>query len=95
MAVTLTEAAAKHVQKFLTRRGKGVGLRLGVGKAQPRIDGDGLERKRRAFVRALQLRPRQHGGGNFIRRGAGGANCREAPFVWEIKGEHGKTYRLF
>ena len=29
-AVTLTEAAAKHVQKFLTRRGKGVGLRLGV-----------------------------------------------------------------
>ena len=30
MAVTLTEAAAKHVQKFLTRRGKGVGLRLGV-----------------------------------------------------------------
>ena len=30
MAVTLTEAAAKHVQKFLTRRGKGVGLRLGA-----------------------------------------------------------------
>ena len=30
MAVTLTEAAAAHVQKFLTRRGKGVGLRLGV-----------------------------------------------------------------
>ena len=30
MAVTLTEAAAKHVQKFLPRRGKGVGLRLGV-----------------------------------------------------------------
>ena len=30
MAVTLTEAAANHVQKFLTRRGKGLGLRLGV-----------------------------------------------------------------
>lgn len=30
MAVTLTEAAAKHVSTYLTRRGKGVGLRLGV-----------------------------------------------------------------
>ena len=30
MAVTLTQAAAKHVQNYLTRRGKGVGLRLGV-----------------------------------------------------------------
>ena len=30
MAVTLTEAAAAHVQRFLTRRGKGIGLRLGV-----------------------------------------------------------------
>ncbi len=30
MAVTLTENAAKHVQNFLTKRGKGVGLRLGV-----------------------------------------------------------------
>ena len=29
MAVTLTDAAAKHVQKYLTRRGKGGGLRLG------------------------------------------------------------------
>lgn len=29
MSVTLTEAAAKHVQKYLARRGKGVGLRLG------------------------------------------------------------------
>ncbi len=28
--VTLTEAAAKHVTAFLARRGKGVGLRLGV-----------------------------------------------------------------
>ena len=30
MAVTLTEAAATHVQKFLSNRGKGEGLRLGV-----------------------------------------------------------------
>ena len=30
MQVALTERAAAHVQKFLTRRGKGVGLRLGV-----------------------------------------------------------------
>jgi iron-sulfur cluster assembly protein len=30
MAVTLTEAAAAHVQKYIARRGKGIGLRLGV-----------------------------------------------------------------
>ena len=30
MAITLTPTAAKHVAGFLTRRGKGVGLRLGV-----------------------------------------------------------------
>jgi iron-sulfur cluster assembly protein len=30
MAITLTEAAANHVARFLARRGKGVGLRLGV-----------------------------------------------------------------
>jgi iron-sulfur cluster assembly protein len=30
MAVTLTEAAANHVSRFLEKRGKGVGLRLGV-----------------------------------------------------------------
>lgn len=30
MAITLTEKAAQHVQKYLTRRGKGLGLRLGV-----------------------------------------------------------------
>ena len=30
MAITLTEKAAKHVSNFLNRRGKGVGLRLGV-----------------------------------------------------------------
>lgn len=30
MAVTLTEAAARHVTKYLSRRGKGVGVRLGV-----------------------------------------------------------------
>jgi len=30
MAITLTENAASHVQKFLIKRGKGIGLRLGV-----------------------------------------------------------------
>src|SRR5262245_17767914 len=30
MAITLTESAAKHVAKSLDKRGKGVGLRLGV-----------------------------------------------------------------
>jgi iron-sulfur cluster assembly protein len=30
MAVTLTEKAADHVQSFLAKRGKGVGLRIGV-----------------------------------------------------------------
>ena len=30
MAITLTEAAAARVQKFIANRGKGVGLRLGV-----------------------------------------------------------------
>lgn len=30
MAVTLTEQAAERVKKFLSNRGKGVGLRLGV-----------------------------------------------------------------
>jgi iron-sulfur cluster assembly protein len=30
MAVTLTEAAARHVIRYLSRRGKGVGVRLGV-----------------------------------------------------------------
>ncbi|MEI7843135.1 MAG: iron-sulfur cluster assembly protein IscA [Gallionellaceae bacterium] len=30
MSVVLTETAAKHVQNFLTKRGKGVGLRVGV-----------------------------------------------------------------
>jgi len=30
MSITLTESAAQHVQNFLTKRGKGVGLRLGV-----------------------------------------------------------------
>ena len=30
MAVTLTEKAAKHVSNFMTKRGKGIGLRLGV-----------------------------------------------------------------
>ncbi len=30
MAVTLTEAAARHIHKSLTKRGKGVGVRLGI-----------------------------------------------------------------
>ena len=30
MAVTLTEAAARHVARYLGKRGKGVGVRLGV-----------------------------------------------------------------
>ena len=30
MAVTLTEAAARHVTRYITKRGKGVGVRLGV-----------------------------------------------------------------
>ena len=30
MAITLTENAARHVQNFITKRGKGVGLRIGV-----------------------------------------------------------------
>lgn len=30
MAVTLSDAAARHVNRYLTKRGKGVGVRLGV-----------------------------------------------------------------
>lgn len=30
MPVTLTESAARHVSNFIAKRGKGVGLRLGV-----------------------------------------------------------------
>ncbi|HEX4856829.1 MAG TPA: iron-sulfur cluster assembly protein IscA [Limnobacter sp.] len=30
MAITLTERAAEHISKFLTKRGKGIGLRIGV-----------------------------------------------------------------
>ena len=30
MSITLTESAAKHVQNYLTKRGKGIGLRFGV-----------------------------------------------------------------
>ncbi len=30
MALTLTEKAAQHVQKFLEKRGKGIGIRIGV-----------------------------------------------------------------
>jgi len=30
MAISLTEAAARHVARYITKRGKGVGVRLGV-----------------------------------------------------------------
>lgn len=30
MAITLSEAAAQHVSKFIAKRGKGIGIRLGV-----------------------------------------------------------------
>jgi iron-sulfur cluster assembly protein len=30
MSVSMTEAAARHIQRYLSRRGKGVGVRLGV-----------------------------------------------------------------
>ncbi|VVE13927.1 iron-sulfur cluster assembly protein [Pandoraea terrae] len=30
MAITMTEKAAQHVSRYIARRGKGVGLRLGV-----------------------------------------------------------------
>ena len=30
MAVTLTDRAAQHVQRYMQKRGRGVGLRLGV-----------------------------------------------------------------
>ena len=33
MAVTLTQAAARHVEKFLQKRGRGLGLRVGVKTA--------------------------------------------------------------
>ena len=30
MSVTLTQAAANHVQKYIAKRGRGIGIRLGV-----------------------------------------------------------------
>jgi iron-sulfur cluster assembly protein len=30
MGITLTEKAAKHISRYMERRGKGIGLRLGV-----------------------------------------------------------------
>lgn len=30
MTVTLSEAAARHITKYLAKRGKGIGIRLGV-----------------------------------------------------------------
>jgi iron-sulfur cluster assembly protein len=32
MAITLTEAAAKHIQSSLANRGRGLGLRVGIKK---------------------------------------------------------------
>ena len=60
MAVTLTEAAAKHVQKFLTRRGKGVGLRLGVKvivdeKSLPYLDGTELDYTREGLQEGFKF----------------------------------------
>ena len=34
MAVTLTDRAAEHVQRYMQKRGKGIGLRLGVFAVQ-------------------------------------------------------------
>lgn len=33
MAITMTDAAARHVESMLQRRGRGVGLRLGTKKS--------------------------------------------------------------
>ena len=30
MAITISEAAARHVTRYLSKRGKGLGVRLGV-----------------------------------------------------------------
>jgi iron-sulfur cluster assembly protein len=30
MAISLTDSAARHVSRYLSRRGKGIGVRLGV-----------------------------------------------------------------
>jgi iron-sulfur cluster assembly protein len=30
MPVTLTQAAANHIEKYIAKRGKGIGIRLGV-----------------------------------------------------------------
>jgi len=30
MAITITESAAAHIQRFITKRGRGLGIRLGV-----------------------------------------------------------------
>ena len=34
MAITLTENAAKHISRFIEKRGKGIGVRLGVKTTQ-------------------------------------------------------------
>src|ERR1035437_6757485 len=39
MGVTLSEAAAKHVQNFIAKRGRGIGLRIGVRTSGVRASG--------------------------------------------------------
>ena len=64
MAVTLTEAAAKHVQKFLTRRGKGVddqvwescGVKVIVDeKSLPYLDGTELDYTREGLQEGFKF----------------------------------------
>ena len=50
MAVTLTESAARHVNRYLGKRGKGVGVRLGV--EDHGLLGPGLQARVRGRVRA-------------------------------------------
>jgi nitrogen fixation NifU-like protein len=64
MAVTLTEAAARHVTRYLSRRGKGVGVRLGVKTTG--CSGPGLQAgvRRRGRARGHRLRgARRQGAG--------------------------------
>ena len=59
MSVTLTEKAASHVEEFLRKRGKGVGLRVGVktsgcsGMAYALEFADKIERERKLRLRQV------------------------------------------
>jgi len=71
MAVTLTEAAARHVNRYLSKRGKGIGVRLGVPRqkhasVQRLLQKQRLPKRllrvqsqRRALQRKLPLRKRR------------------------------------